>query len=85
MKHVAEDKLQSFTEVFLTQQFEMKSHTKETEICQCVLQGLMQAMKIPNPAQHCWSLLCQAAEKIYELLPNEIQVNSKCEVYELCN
>uniref|UniRef100_A0A493T3U9 Focadhesin n=1 Tax=Anas platyrhynchos platyrhynchos TaxID=8840 RepID=A0A493T3U9_ANAPP len=73
MKHVAEDKLQSFTEVFLTQQFEMKSHTKETEICQCVLQGLMQAMKIPNPAQYCWSFLCQAAEKIYELLPNEIQ------------
>uniref|UniRef100_A0A8B9CMH3 Focadhesin n=1 Tax=Anser brachyrhynchus TaxID=132585 RepID=A0A8B9CMH3_9AVES len=73
MKHVAEDKLQSFTEVFLIQQFEMKSRTKETEICQCVLQGLMQAMKIPNPAQYCWSFLCQAAEKIFELLPNEIQ------------
>ncbi|NXK44833.1 FOCAD protein, partial [Chauna torquata] len=73
MKHVAEDKLQSFTEVFLIQQFEVKSQAKETETCQCVLQGLMQAMKIPNPAQYCWSFLCQAAEKIFELLPNEIQ------------
>ncbi|KAM6303677.1 focadhesin isoform 4-T4 [Podargus strigoides] len=73
MKHVAEDKLQSFTEVFLIQQFEAKNRTKKTEICQCVLQGLMQAMKLPNPAQYCWSFLCQAVEKIFELLPNEIQ------------
>ncbi|NXX20206.1 FOCAD protein, partial [Podargus strigoides] len=73
MKHVAEDKLQSFTEVFLIQQFEAKNRTKNPEICQCVLQGLMQAMKLPNPAQYCWSFLCQAVEKIFELLPNEIQ------------
>ncbi|NXR01952.1 FOCAD protein, partial [Sagittarius serpentarius] len=73
MKHVAEDKLQSFTEVFLIQQFEVKNRSKTTEICQCVLQGLMQAMKVPNPAQYCWSFLCQAVEKIFELLPNEVQ------------
>ncbi|NWY51564.1 FOCAD protein, partial [Chionis minor] len=73
MKHVAEDKLQSFTEVFLIKQFEVKNHTKAPEICQCVLQGLMQAMKLPSPAQYCWSVLCQAVEKIYELLPNEIR------------
>ncbi|NXG81666.1 FOCAD protein, partial [Stercorarius parasiticus] len=73
MKHVAEDKLQSFTEVFLIKQFEVKNHTKTPEICQCVLQGLMQAMKLPSPAQYCWSILCQAVEKIFELLPNEIQ------------
>ncbi|XP_029859345.1 focadhesin isoform X2 [Aquila chrysaetos chrysaetos] len=73
MKHVAEDKLQSFTEVFLIQQFEVKNRTKKPEICQCVLQGLMQAMKLPNPAQYCWSFLCQAVEKIFELLPNEVQ------------
>ncbi|XP_068278531.1 focadhesin isoform X2 [Nyctibius grandis] len=73
IKHVAEDKLQSFTEVFLIQQFEMKNNTKTPEICQCVLQGLVQAMKLPNPAQHCWSFLCQAVEKIFGLLPNEVQ------------
>ncbi|KAM4878761.1 focadhesin isoform 2-T3 [Sylvia borin] len=73
MQHVAEDKLQSFTEVLLLQQFEVKNRTKSPEICQCVLQGLIQAMKLPNPAQFCWSFLCQAVEKIYELLPNEIQ------------
>ncbi|NXO98546.1 FOCAD protein, partial [Certhia brachydactyla] len=73
MQHVAEDKLQSFTEVLLIQQFELKNHTKSPEICQCVLQGLIQAMKLPNPAQFCWSFLCQAVEKIYELLPNKVQ------------
>ncbi|NXI90902.1 FOCAD protein, partial [Psophia crepitans] len=73
MKHVAEDKLQSFTEVFLIQQFEVKNRTKHPDICQCVLQGLMQAMKLPNPAQYCWSFLCQSVEKIFELLPNEVQ------------
>ncbi|NXM42399.1 FOCAD protein, partial [Gymnorhina tibicen] len=73
MQHVAEDKLQSFTEVLLIQQFEVKNRTKSPEICHCVLQGLIQAMKLPNPAQFCWSFLCQAVEKIYELLPNEVQ------------
>ncbi|XP_050768878.1 focadhesin [Gymnogyps californianus] len=73
MKHVTEDKLQSFTEVFLIQQFEVKNRTKNPEICQCILQGLIQAMKLPNPAQYCWSFLCQAVEKIFELLPNEVQ------------
>ncbi|XP_009469281.1 PREDICTED: focadhesin isoform X2 [Nipponia nippon] len=80
MKHVAEDKLQSFTEVFLIQQFEVKNRTKTPEMCQCVLQGLMQAMKLPNPAQYCWSFLCQAVEKIFELLPNEVQ-RGELEVY----
>ncbi|XP_051498535.1 focadhesin [Apus apus] len=80
MKHVAEDKLQYFTEVFLLQQFEVKDHTKNPEICQCVLQGLMQAMKLPNPVQYCWSFLCQAVEKIFELLPNEVQ-RDKMEMY----
>ncbi|XP_014808099.1 PREDICTED: focadhesin [Calidris pugnax] len=73
MKHVAEDKLQSFTEVFLIQQLEVKNRTKTPEICQCILQGLMQAMKLPSPAQYCWSILCQAVEKIFELLPNKLQ------------
>ncbi|NXP10023.1 FOCAD protein, partial [Thinocorus orbignyianus] len=73
MKHVAEDKLQFFTEVFLIQQWEVKNCTKSPEICQYILQGLMQAMKLPSPAQYCWTILCQAVEKIFELLPNKIQ------------
>ncbi|NXY19133.1 FOCAD protein, partial [Atrichornis clamosus] len=73
MQHVAEDKLQYFTEVLLIQQFEVKNCKRSPEICQSVLQGLIQAMKLPNPAQFCWSFLCQAAEKIYELLPNEVE------------
>ncbi|NXD45238.1 FOCAD protein, partial [Copsychus sechellarum] len=81
MQHVAEDKLQSFTEVLLIQQFEVKNRTKSPETCQCVLQGLLQAMKLPNPAQFCWSFLCQAVEKIYELLPNEVQVRKECKIY----
>ncbi|NXX97557.1 FOCAD protein, partial [Centropus bengalensis] len=73
IKHVAEDKLQYFTEVFLIQQFEVKNHIKNPEMCQCVLLGLLQSMKLPNPAQYYWSFLCQAVEKIFELLPNDIQ------------
>ncbi|NXU53455.1 FOCAD protein, partial [Turnix velox] len=73
IKHVAEDKLQSFTEVFLIQQFEMANRIKTPEICQCILQGLVQAMKLPNLAQYCWGVLCKAVEKLFELLPDEIQ------------
>lgn len=85
MKHVAEDKLQFLMEVFLIQQFEVKNCTENPEVCQCILQALLQAMKLPNPAQYCWSFLCQAVEKIFELLPNAIQVRNKYEVYEHCN
>ncbi|XP_067409252.1 focadhesin isoform X2 [Emydura macquarii macquarii] len=80
MKHVAEDKLQTFTEVFLVQHFETKKHQKNPELCQSILQGLSQAMKLPTPAQYCWSLLCHAVEKIFELLPEEIQ-RSEVEMY----
>uniref|UniRef100_A0A8D0LCD1 Focadhesin n=1 Tax=Sphenodon punctatus TaxID=8508 RepID=A0A8D0LCD1_SPHPU len=73
LKHVAEDKLQAFTEVFMVQHFEANKRTKNPGLCQCVLQGLSQAMKLPSPAQYCWSLLCRATEKIFELLPNEIR------------
>ncbi|NWS48771.1 FOCAD protein, partial [Probosciger aterrimus] len=79
MKHIAEDKLQSFTEVFLIQQFEV-NRRKKPEICQCVLQGLMQAMKLSDLSQYCWSFLCKAVEKIFKLLPNEVQ-RSELEMY----
>ncbi|XP_053144026.1 focadhesin isoform X2 [Hemicordylus capensis] len=73
MKYVAEDKLQTFTEVFMVQHFEAKNYSKNLELCWCVLQGLSQAMKLPSPAQYIWSFLCRAAERIFELLPNEIR------------
>lgn len=80
MKHIAEDKLQTFAEVFLVQHFEAKNRAKNPKLCQSILQGLSQAMKLPTPAQYCWSCLCQATEKIFDFLPNEIQV-SKMNVY----
>uniref|UniRef100_A0A6J0TC71 Focadhesin isoform X1 n=2 Tax=Pogona vitticeps TaxID=103695 RepID=A0A6J0TC71_9SAUR len=75
MKYVAEDQLQAFTEVFMVQHFEAKDQPKNVELCWNILQGLHQAMKLPSPAQYSWSCLCRAAERIFELLPNEIRQN----------
>ncbi|XP_006034647.1 focadhesin isoform X2 [Alligator sinensis] len=80
MKHIAEDKLQTFAEIFLVQHFEAKNRAKNPKLCQSILQGLSQAMKLPTPAQYCWSCLCQATEKIFDFLPNEIQ-RSEMEMY----
>uniref|UniRef100_A0A4X2L1S6 Focadhesin n=1 Tax=Vombatus ursinus TaxID=29139 RepID=A0A4X2L1S6_VOMUR len=73
MKHVSEDQLQVFTEVFMVQLFEATPTVQNHELCQSALQGLSQAMKLPSPAQYLWSLLCCATEKIFDLLPNEIR------------
>ncbi|KAH0628351.1 hypothetical protein JD844_009373, partial [Phrynosoma platyrhinos] len=75
VKYVAEDKLQAFTEMFMVQHFDLKNQPKNLELCWNILQGLHQAMKLPSPAQYSWSCLCRAAEKIFELLPNEIRQN----------
>ncbi|KAJ7335439.1 hypothetical protein JRQ81_013380 [Phrynocephalus forsythii] len=75
MKHVAEDRLQAFTEGFMAQHFEAKTQPKNLELCSAILTGLRQAMKLPSPAQYSWSCLCRAAERIFELLPNEIRQN----------
>ncbi|XP_039212993.1 focadhesin isoform X1 [Crotalus tigris] len=72
MKYVAEDKQQIFTEVFMVQHFEAKKQSKNQDLCWNILQGLNQAMKSPSPTQHSWSCFCKAAEKIFELLPDEI-------------
>lgn len=73
-KYVAEDKLQAFIEVFMVQHFESKNRLRNLELCGSILQGLSHAMKLPNPAQNSWSVLCRATERIFELLPNEIRV-----------
>ncbi|KAG9464954.1 hypothetical protein GDO78_019147 [Eleutherodactylus coqui] len=75
MKHVSEDKLQTFADVFITSQFEAQNKTLDMEMSSNILLGLSQAMKLPNPPQHCWSFLCKTIEKLYQLLPDEIQTN----------
>ncbi|KAM4708209.1 focadhesin [Discoglossus pictus] len=73
MKHVSEDKLQTFADVFMIPQFETQNKAKDLELSLCILQGLNQAMKLPSPPQHCWSFLCKTTETIFNLLPNKIQ------------
>ncbi|XP_067839406.1 focadhesin [Heptranchias perlo] len=75
MKHVPEDKLQIFVEVLAIQYFRSGNRQKSPELCNSVLQGLNEAMKVPTPVQHSWGILCKSVEKIFEMLPNEIQVN----------
>ncbi|XP_036593976.1 focadhesin [Trichosurus vulpecula] len=73
MKHVSEDQLQVFTQVFMVQLFEATPAVQNHELCHSALQGLSQAMKLPSPAQYLWSLLCWATEKTFDLLPNKIR------------
>lgn len=76
MKHVAEDKLQVFMESLGLQQFQEDLRPQRLAMCRSLLQGLAQAMALPNPPNNCWSILCSTTEKIYRLLPNQIQVQS---------
>ncbi|XP_061566446.1 focadhesin isoform X2 [Cololabis saira] len=73
MKHVAEDKLQVYVESLGLQQFQEELRPQRRPLCRSMLQGLAQAMGLPNPPKHCWTLLCSATEKILHLLPNHIQ------------
>lgn len=75
MKHVAEDKLQVYVERLGLQHFQEKQSPHSLSMCQSLLQGLAQAMALPNPPKHCWTVLCSTTEKIYSILPNEIQVD----------
>ncbi|XP_063756490.1 focadhesin [Eleginops maclovinus] len=73
MKHVAEDKLQVHTESLGLQQFQDDLRPQRLPLCRSLLQGLAQAMALPNPPNSCWSLLCSTTEKIFTLLPNHIK------------
>ncbi|XP_040887163.1 focadhesin [Toxotes jaculatrix] len=75
MKHVAEDKLQVYVESLGLQQFQEDLRPQRLSLCRSVLQGLAQAMALPNPPNTCWTILCSATEKIFTLLPNQIQDN----------
>ncbi|KAM6909393.1 focadhesin [Xenentodon cancila] len=73
MKHVAEDKLQVYVESLGLQQFQDDLRAQRLPLCRSVLQGLAQAMGLPNPPKHCWAVLCSTTEKIVNLLPSQIQ------------
>ncbi|XP_075682044.1 focadhesin isoform X2 [Rhinoderma darwinii] len=73
MKHVSEDKLQTFADTFMISQFEAQSKTLDVKLLNSILLGLNQAMKLSNPPQHCWSFLCKTIERLYQLLPDDIQ------------
>ncbi|KAM3857392.1 focadhesin [Diretmus argenteus] len=75
MKHVAEDKLQVYVENLGLQQFQEDLRPQRLALCRAVLQGLAQAMALPNPPNNCWTILCSTAEKIFAFLPNRIQDN----------
>ncbi|XP_062239752.1 focadhesin [Platichthys flesus] len=73
MKHVAEDKLQIFVESLGLQQFQEDLRPQRLSLCRSLLQGLDKAMALPNPPSNCWAILCSTTDKIFSLLPNEIQ------------
>lgn len=82
MRHVAEDKLQVYVErlgvlqVYVgVEQFRGQRDGHALLPCQALLRGLAQAMALPNPPKHCWSLLCSVTEKIYSILPDRVQVD----------
>ncbi|KAF7647416.1 hypothetical protein LDENG_00172290, partial [Lucifuga dentata] len=73
MKHVAEDKLQVYIESLGLQQFQEDLRAQRLSLCRSLLQGLHQAMALPNPSNNCWAILCSTTEKIFTLLANQIQ------------
>ncbi|XP_037832377.1 focadhesin isoform X2 [Kryptolebias marmoratus] len=76
MKHVAEDKLQVYVESVGLQQFQGDLRPQRLSLCRSLLRGLAQAMALPNPPKHCWTVLCSTTEKIFNLLPNQIQLSA---------
>ncbi|KAI1888309.1 hypothetical protein AGOR_G00183690, partial [Albula goreensis] len=80
MKHVADDKLQTYLETLGTQPFGPESRPRRLPLCSAVLEGLAHAMALPNPSQNCWTILCSTAQKIFTLLPDQIQ-ESGVELY----
>ncbi|XP_007950736.1 focadhesin [Orycteropus afer afer] len=75
IKHVSDEQILAFVENLMVAVFQATPSLSNAELCQNALQGLSQAMKLPSPAQHLWSLLCDALGKIFDLLPNKIRRN----------
>ncbi|CAO2588015.1 Focad [Lemmus lemmus] len=79
-KHVSDEQIQSFVENLMVAVFKATSAPSHPELCLSALQGLSQAMKLPSPSHHLWSLLCDATGRIFDLLPNRIR-RSDLELY----
>ncbi|XP_053512244.1 focadhesin [Artibeus jamaicensis] len=75
IKHVSEEQILGFVENLMVAVFEAASPISNHELCLSALQGLSQAMKLPSPAHHLWSLLREATGKIFDLLPSKIRRN----------
>ncbi|XP_057639545.1 focadhesin isoform X1 [Chionomys nivalis] len=80
VKHVSDEQIQSFVENLMVVVFKAASPPSHPELCLSALQGLSQAMKLPSPSHHLWSLLCDATGRIFDLLPNRIR-RSDLELY----
>ncbi|XDV18883.1 hypothetical protein PO909_024481 [Leuciscus waleckii] len=85
MKHVAEDKLQVYGDSLAVQQFEPDTRAQRLPLCQSILRGLSKAMAVPNPPQNCWTTLCSATEKIYNLLSDNIPAGEVDLYEEMCS
>ncbi|ELW72499.1 hypothetical protein TREES_T100007071 [Tupaia chinensis] len=75
VKHISDEQLLGFVENLLVAVFKAASPLCNSELRPSALQGLSQAMKLPSPAHHLWSLLCEATGKIFDFLPNKIRRN----------
>ncbi|XP_031233685.1 focadhesin isoform X2 [Mastomys coucha] len=74
-KHVSDEQIQGFVENLMVAVFKADSQPCHPEMCPSALQGLSQAMKLPSPSHHLWSLLCDTTGRIFDLLPNRIRRN----------
>lgn len=74
-KHMSDEQIQGFVENLMVEVFKTASQPCHPEMCLSALQGLSQAMKLPSPSHHLWSLLCDATGRIFDLLPNRIRRN----------
>uniref|UniRef100_A0A452QZX5 Focadhesin n=1 Tax=Ursus americanus TaxID=9643 RepID=A0A452QZX5_URSAM len=73
IKHVSDEQILGFVENVMVAVFKAASPLLHPELCGSALQGLSQAMKLPSPTHHLWSLLSEATGKIFDLLPNKIR------------
>ncbi|XP_058528224.1 focadhesin [Ochotona princeps] len=73
IKHVSDEQILGFVENLIVAVFKPTSPPCDPELCLSALQGLSQTMKLPSPAHHLWSVLCEATANIFDLLPNKIR------------
>ncbi|KAB0368881.1 hypothetical protein FD755_019915, partial [Muntiacus reevesi] len=75
IKYVSDEQTVGFVESLMVAVFKATSPLSSPELRLSALQGLSQAMKLPSPSHHLWSLLSEATRKIFDLLPNKIRRN----------